>query len=408
MGFRNNIMAMFRRSEKRDAVSVNDPALARILGVASSAETASKLSTSARCISIIATTYASYDSILYKIQKDGSPSPAVDHPLYNILMDGTASMSSQEIRTRLMKDFVRHGNAYAHVEFDQHGKITNLTPLAFKDTVVEALGNGRLRYRHSDSLRNFVETVYSQDSIFHAKWLPDGFMGRSPIELAALSMGIAAGVEEATKTDAEQGFRASGILTAPSAISDEAAKRLKATFENNYMGPQAAGKIAVAGDGLTFERFTPSNKDSELIENRRFNAYLVAQAYGVQPDVAGLPFHSTWSSATEANRQFVNLTMTPWSNALNSQLAAFVLSSRERRAMYIANDFSSLIAGSLQDRAAAYASLTTSGIMSVNESRAVFDLPRIDGGDGLRVPLNTAGIHDPAKNGQQQNAGGAA
>ncbi|MFB2563468.1 phage portal protein [Rhizobium sp. IMFF44] len=402
MSIRNSIMSFFGL-EKREAIPVSDPQIARIFGIGSSAETASKLSTAARCISLLASTYASYDAVLYKLQKDGSPTPAVDHPLYGILMDGTPDMSSQEIRTRLMSDFVRHGNAYAHVEFDQNGKITNLKPLAFRDTVVEALGNGRLLYRHSDPLRNNVQTVYSQDSIFHAKWMPLGFMGRSPIELAALSMGIAVGVEEATKADAERGFKASGILTAPGAIGDDTAKRLKEMFESQYLGPDAAGKIAVVGDGLTFEKFSLSNRDAELIENRKFNAYLVAQAYGVPADVAGLPFHSTWSSATEANRQFVNLAATPWSRALNDQLAAFVLTSRERKAMWIANDFSALIAGSLQERAAAYGSLVVNRIMTTNEARTAFDLPHKEGGDDLVTPLNVAAIpHDPAKNGQQK------
>ena len=385
------IKNLFGKTEKR-ATGVSNPSIARVLGISSPVEAASKLSTASNCISLISSTYASYDAVLYKLNKDGSPSPAAGHALYEILMNGTAGMSSFEIRLRLMRDLVTHGNCYAHVEFDADGKIKNLTPLACRNTVVEALGNGRLIYRHSDPLRNYNQTVYRQDDIFHGKWMPVEYMGRSPIELAALSMGIAVGVEEATKADAERGFRAGGILSAPGAIGPETASRLKAHLETDYMGADGAGKIVVAGDGLTLTRFSLSNKDAELVENRKFNSFMVAQAYGVPGQICGLPFESSWNSASEANRQFVSLCMEPWSKTLNDQLAAFALSSRERKAMYISNNWQSLISGSLTDRASAYSSMLTSGLITANEARAVFDLPRVDGGDELRVPLNAATV----------------
>jgi len=50
--------------------------------------------------------------------------------------------------------------------------------------------------------------------------------------------------------------RPGGHLTAPGAISDETASRLKTTFEANFGGDNI-GKLLVTGDGLTFEAFDP-------------------------------------------------------------------------------------------------------------------------------------------------------
>lgn len=382
------------------AIDISDPLVASILGYAPSASAGLKLSTASRCISLITGAFASTDVTLYRHAADGAyPEPAVSHPLYDLVLNGTADLSAYELKANLMESFVSHGETFAKVTFDQQGRLQNIEPLEFQNVSVELLGNGRLQYRVSDALRNGVMTVYSSNDIFHAKWRPKNLRGQSPLRLAALSMGIAADFEESVAGHARSGFKAGGMLTAPGTIADDHAARLKTHFEQNYMGAAGTGKVVVVGDGLKFERMNLSSADNEILENRRLNAYLVAQAYGVPPDVAGLPFHSTWSSASEANRQAVNLCFEPWSQSLCQQLCAFVLGSRERKSLYLAAKWDALISGSLQERSAAYNSLTSAGIMTVNEARQTMDLKPLDGGNVLRVPLNTAPAAQPATQG---------
>ncbi|UWU16007.1 phage portal protein [Rhizobium sullae] len=384
----------FGKSETR-ATDVSDPLVASILGYAPTASAALNMSTASRCISLITGAFASADVTLYRQAADGSPEPAVGHALYDLMLNGTADMSAYELKSALMESLASYGEAFAKVSFDNQGRLTSLDPLEWQNVSVENLGNGRLQYRVVDLLRNNAVTVHSSNDIFHAKWRPKNLRGRSPLALAALSMGIASDFENAVATDARSGFKAGGILTAPGAIANDTAKRLKATFESGYMGAAGTGKIAVLGDGLKFDRMALSNADNEVLENRRLNAYLVAQAYGVPPDVAGLPFHSTWSSASEANRQFVNLAAEVWSQCLCQQLCAFVLGSRERKTLYLAAKWDLLISGSLQERSAAYNSLTSAGIMTLNEARQTMDLKPLENGNQLRVPLNTAPAKEP-------------
>jgi HK97 family phage portal protein len=390
---KNGIMAAarswFGKSEKRD-ISISDPALANILGPAQYAnnEAALKLATASRCISLISGAFASTDVTLYRQKADSTPEAAVGLPLHDIMLNGTADMSAFELKFKMMESLTSYGETFAKVDFDSQGRLTNIAPLDWHNVTVEVLGNGRTQFRVRDPLRNYSETVYSQDSIFHGKWRPgaDG-RGRSPITLAALTLGISVGTEQAVSDSASSGFRAAGVLSAPGAISDATATRLKEHWQANYTGGNGAGKVAIVGDGLKFEQISVSNSDQEVLETRRFDAYMVASAYGVQPDVAGLPFHSTWSSAAEANRQFVTLGVEPWSQCICQQICAFVLGTTARKTLYLAANWSNLISGSLQERATAYSSLITSRIYTINEARAVFDLPRIDGGDEL---VNTA------------------
>src|SRR5690606_33741915 len=63
--------------------------------------------------------------------------------------------------------------------------------------------------------------------------------------------------------------RPSGILTAPGAISDETAARLKASWEANYSG-ENIGKVAVLGDDLKYQPMSVTPEDAQLIEQLKW------------------------------------------------------------------------------------------------------------------------------------------
>jgi HK97 family phage portal protein len=74
--------------------------------------------------------------------------------------------------------------------------------------------------------------------------------------------------------------RPAGILTAPGAIADATAARLKASWEANYGGDNF-GKTAVLGDGLEYKAVAVNAVDSQLIEQLRWTSEDVCRAFGV-------------------------------------------------------------------------------------------------------------------------------
>jgi len=69
-----------------------------------------------------------------------------------------------------------------------------------------------------------------------------------------------------------------GVLTAPGAISDETAGRLKAAFETKFGGANR-GRLFVAGDGLKFEPFTMKADEAQTTEQLKQATESVAQAF---------------------------------------------------------------------------------------------------------------------------------
>ena len=77
-----------------------------------------------------------------------------------------------------------------------------------------------------------------------------------------------------------------GILTAPGEIKEATAKRLKEYWSTAFSG-ENAGKIAVLGDGLSFEPLGLAAENSQLAEQAGLSAQTIA---------ARLACQRTWSA----------------------------------------------------------------------------------------------------------------
>ena len=85
----------------------------------------------------------------------------------------------------------------------------------------------------------------------------------------------------------KNGSNASGILTAPGAISDNTAKRLSDDWNSKFNGDNS-GRVAVAGDGLKFEQLRMSNVDAQLIETLKWDDEKIAAVYHVPGYMVGI------------------------------------------------------------------------------------------------------------------------
>lgn len=108
-------------------------------------------------------------------------------------------------------------------------------------------------------------------------------IGLSPIYACGLSALQGLSIQNNSNKFFEKGSNPSGMLTAPGAIADETAARLKKHFDDGAYRGDNAGGVIVAGDGLKYEQFTMSAVDSQLIEQLKMSAEQVCGAFGVPP-----------------------------------------------------------------------------------------------------------------------------
>ena len=83
------------------------------------------------------------------------------------------------------------------------------------------------------------------------------------------------------------GSHPGGVLTAPGAIGNDVAARLKAYWEANFSGANV-GRVAVLGDGLKYEGMTVNAAESQLIEQLNLTGIQICLCYHVPPELLDL------------------------------------------------------------------------------------------------------------------------
>jgi HK97 family phage portal protein len=121
--------------------------------------------------------------------------------------------------------------------------------------------------------------------IYLAIWHP--LIGVGPIYACGRAALQGLTIQTASTEFFQNASQPAGILTAPGPISQVAADRAKAKWEG-----LDTGAVAVLGDGLTYQAISIPAHDAQLLEQLKFSAEMVCQAFRVPPhkiSVGGMP-----------------------------------------------------------------------------------------------------------------------
>lgn len=112
-------------------------------------------------------------------------------------------------------------------------------------------------------------------------------IGVSPIYACGLAATQGNAIQENSAITFANGNRPGGLLIAPKKIDDADAQRVKDYWEANFTGSNR-GKIAVVGDGMTFQSLAVTPENSQLIEQLKMTAEMVCTAFGVPGFMVGV------------------------------------------------------------------------------------------------------------------------
>ena len=177
-----------------------------------------------------------------------------------------------------------YGNTYALKARDGRGIVTALYVLDATRVQPLVSPDGSVYYRlAADQLSGLDEAITVPASeIIHdtmvALWHP--LVGVSPIYACGKSATMGNRIQSNSTKFFDNMSRPSGILTAPGAISDETANRLKLAWDSNYSG-ENIGRVAVVGDGLKYEAMSVGAADAQLIEQLKWTVDDVARCFHV-------------------------------------------------------------------------------------------------------------------------------
>lgn len=285
------------------------------------------------------------------------------------------------------------GNAYGLKRRDNRGVVRHIYVLDPNRVTVLVSPSGEVFYRLSaDNLSGLEEGSIEvpADEIIHDRMncLFHPLVGVSPLFAAGLAATAGLNIQHNSETFFGNASQPGGVLTAPGAISDETARRLKTYWAENFTGDNA-GKIAVAGDGLKFERLTMSATDAQMIEQLKWNAEVVCSCFKV-------PAYKIGVGTTPAAVNVEALDTMYYSQCLQILIEQFelcmdeglglnlpVVNSQGGRMMGVELDLDGLLR---MDSATQVTSLVTGvngGIYAPNEARRRMNLKPLKGGDTI-------------------------
>lgn len=273
-----------------------------------------------------------------------------------------------------------NGNAYGLKQRDQRGVVTSIYLLDPCRVLPLVAADGSIYYQLSNDNLNRVGdgVTVPASEIIHDRMncLFHPLVGVAPLYACALAACQSLKMQNDSSTFFANGARPGGILSAPGAISDETAARLKAHWDANYTGTNA-GKVAVVGDDLKFQQMRMSATDSQLIEQFKLTAEMICTAFHVPGFKVGVGPMPSGQKIADLNQIYysdcLQSLIEEWEACMDDGLA---LPSR----LGVELDLDGLLRMDLGSLVETLAAAVGGGIMAPDEARARLNMAAVEGG----------------------------
>lgn len=278
-----------------------------------------------------------------------------------------------------------YGNTYVVKERDNRGVVRALYVLDSRNVTPLVADDGSVFYQlKRDPLSGLSEEVtFPASEVIHDRGLTlfHPLVGVSPIFACGASATQGIRIQNNSATFFENMSRPSGQLTAPGAISDPTAERLKTEFERNFSGGKI-GRLLVTGDGLKYEPMTIPAADAQLIEQLRWTVEDVARCFRVPLHKIASGQNPTFNNVASMNQDYYSQTLQTHIEAIEVLLDEGLNLANVKEYEYgVEFDLEGLMRMDPLTRADVSAKQAGAGILSPNEARMRENLPPVEGGN---------------------------
>lgn len=199
------------------------------------------------------------------------------------------------------------GNAYILKRRDARNVVVALYVLDPERVTPMVADDGSIFYQlRTDNLTGLsADIMVPAREIIHDRMncLFHPLVGTSPIYASGLAATQGLNIQNNSATFFGNRSQPGGVLTAPGAIGDETAARLKETWTTNFSGANA-GRVAILGDGLKYERMTLTAEESQLIDQLKWSAEVVCSTFHVPPYKIGIGQMPTYNNIQALNVEY--------------------------------------------------------------------------------------------------------
>jgi HK97 family phage portal protein len=345
------------------------------------------------CVNLIAGTIASLPLMVYRTNADGSREVAKDHPLYRTLHDSpNYDQTAVDFWEFISASLELWGNAYARIERTA-GKVVGLYPIAPNLMTVRRLPNGSIEYRWTQDGKSYTET---DQKVLHIR----GFGGNPLGGLSTMHFGrntfsLARAVDRSAASMFKNGLRPSGVLTFEKWLTAEQRQIAEDKLTEKYYGAMNSGRPLILEGGTKWEQLTISPEDAQMLESRGFSVEEICRFFGTPPFMIGhTEKTSSWGTGLEQQTLgFQKFTLRRRLKRIEQACEKQLLTPSDiANGVSIEFNLEGLLRADTAGRARFYQQMTGIGAMTINEVRALENLPPVEGGNVPRMQMQNVPI----------------
>lgn len=282
------------------------------------------------------------------------------------------------------------GNAYAEIERNILGQPVALWPLEPGRVEPWRDSSGKLWYRVTGGMNTSETYQYLEPKkIFHLPGLhltSNGLMGESLTQWASRTLGISLGADRMASGLFNNGGLPSGILRHKTTLSDDAYKRIKDSWKEQY-SQENAGGVAILEEGTEWQAINLDPQVLQFLESRKFGVIEIARFLGISPIKLYELTNANYNNAENANLDVANDTFSAWAKNLECE-SDFKLLNNNYGGKYTDVDLLELTRGDMKTRGTYYKDMMQVGAISPNEIRQDEGRPAYPGGDDKYIAVN--------------------
>jgi HK97 family phage portal protein len=338
-------------------------------------------------VKMYADTIASLPLKLYEGDPEGDREEVRSHKLIDLLRRPCPQMDWTELIHWEVTSLLMGGEAIIEKIYNVTGsrivRLQTMRPDRFGPIVNEK--DGLVGYQYLVGDRGYGYDV--NEIVFYKLTHPTNeWRGLSPISALRLSIESDMDAARFNRNFLRNGSLPGGVLQTDQDLLPSERKEMRREWESVHRGVNKSGRVAVLDKGLSYNGTSLSMRDSQWLEGRQNDTELILAGFHMPPSILGMD-RSTNRSTGETN----------WKTWMKGPVRALCRRFEFRLTEEIAKEFDSafFLEFNMDDIIRPeFGELTDGGSkawwITVDEKRRWHNLPKIEGGDKLYVPVNMA------------------